>query len=219
MKVLLAMVAALALAGCGVVSEKPLFTAGQAARHPLAEGLWAMSGPGCEVGPLPAGQPLPECAVPITVRGGRMGWNAGAALGKLGGASKTGPLAMASAMPVPSSSPYLLVEGDPLIMQLLEGSSPAADTLAGGGGGDASAPAAAKPSYMALRPLNLNARHEIDRAVLWPIVCPDDPAHAPGFKMVGLECTALNAEAVRGQARHMMPFMSFFMTWVRTQTP
>ncbi len=110
--------AATVLSGCAVVSDTPLFGEDQAASHPLEDGLWALSGPGCEVraGPTAA---LPDCAVPLSIEKGRMRWDTGAALVRL-----LGPGAQAlSTLPTPKTSAYLLIDGDPAIVELLNGAT------------------------------------------------------------------------------------------------
>jgi hypothetical protein len=208
MKVLVAGLLLLALGGCSVVSERPLFNSSQASALQLADGLWAMSGPGCDVGPSPAVAPLPECAAPVVIAHGRMKWDTAATMAKVSGGVRL-PLP-----PTPDASDFLLVDGDPLIVQMTNGSS---NSFSPGPAGAPDQPAAPplKPGYLALKRLDVNARGEIDRAVIWPVSCPDHPAHAAGFTLDGLKCVALTQDAVRGQARHMKPFLSAFLTWIR----
>jgi|GEM_PF-3601640 len=194
---------AVLLGGCALVSEKPVFTDKDVAPTQLAEGLWAVSGPGCEVTPQPGGKPLPECALPMTVIRGRMTvdfdeWMHSFTPGKLSASPLSGAR---SAIP---SGAFLLIAGDPLIVETL----PPPDSPT------------SKTSYLALRILNTNNSGQIDRAIMWPVTCPDRPN--PGLGIVTDSqgrCTAQSAEAVRAQAPHMKPFMSYFLTWVRLETP
>ena len=197
-----------ALGGCAVTSDQPLFAVDQAPKHPMREGLWALSGPGCEVKPSPAGQALPECAgVTMTIAGPRLKFEMIATLG--------GPLAAGKALTTgqPSATDFVLADGDPAIIEMLDGK-----TL----GYDGPAPPTARQvpvSYMALRPLEQDPQGRIVRGVIWPISCPDNPDGAPGFKPspapASTACRAETPEAVRTQAPHLKPFTSFFVTWVR----
>ncbi len=203
MRCLAAVSVSLALAGCAVTSERPLFTAADAAAHPLAQGDWALHGPGCEVAP---GQPPPECAIALTVRGDRM-----IAGGDAGVMASLGPMAAATGGGGPAgTSEFVLAEGDPQVLQLHELAKPAA--------ADGQAPATPqKPghrSYMAFRPLHQNAEGRSDRGILWLILCPKDAAAAPGIT-TGLQgCEATTPQAVLDQAKHVPPMFSFFMTWI-----
>lgn len=210
MKAVMAALSLLTLGGCSVVSEQPLFNPSQASASQLADGLWAMSGPGCEVGPSPPGAPLPECAVPVVIVHGRMKWDTAAAMAKMSGAIRI-PVPLG-----PDASDFLLVGGDPLIVQMTNGSSNSFPPAAAAAP-DQPAPPPLKPGYLALKRLDVNARGEIDRAVIWPVSCPDDPAHAAGFTLEGLKCVAQTQDAVRAQAGRMKPFLSMFLTWIRPE--
>jgi hypothetical protein len=212
MRILIVIALPILLGACAVTSEAPLFAVRDAAPHPLAQGLWALSGPGCEVGPLPAGQKLPACAlgvyfgrdsvvadldsVPPMLKSGPGG--AGAAPGAL-------DFAGASSV---SSTPnaFLLADGKPLIFQTQE--KPRSDASASG-----------KLGYYAIQPLQTNGAGEIVKAVFWPIMCPAKGEDASGFTINGPECVAQNPAAVRRQAPHIPPVFSFYLTWVRPGSP
>ena len=194
---LMAVLALGALGGCTVTSEAPLFGPKDASAHPLAEGLWALTSPGCEI---MVGQPLPECALGLVVGGGKItGQDNGALTRAFGGQAPTDQ--------VPTSSEMLLVEGKPQILQLLseQRGAPAGTPL--------------KPAYMGLNPLHLNTAGQVDRAVMWMIVCPPKGEDASSFKTGAGDCVAETPEAVRRRAAHIPPFLSFFMTWVNAQKP
>jgi len=205
MRAWLAIVMALGLSACGVVSEKPLFGPADASRHPLAEGLWAMTSAGCEVSPLPPGQQLLECAVPVTIRAGRMSWDTAGVM-----QSMLGPMAGAfKALPVPKSSQIVLVDGEPGVLELVNGptiemAAPVSPT---------SSPV--QPGYLGLRPLSFDASGRVVRAVFWNIFCPKDPATS-GFSTATGKCVVQSPDAIRRQARHMPPLMSFYLTWIRS---
>jgi len=194
------------LGGCAVTSEQPLFALDQAPRHPLKDGLWAMTGPGCDVRPSPVGQALPECVgETMIIAGGRMTWDL---VGSPGG--PIGPEQLKQiAGTIPQGGAFVLVDGDP---DILETSSDPPKT----------GPAPARPmaGYMSLRSLEQDASGRIVRGVLWMTPCPDKPGQ-PGFKTAAAlpqpaaVCLAETQDAVRTQAPHMKPFLSFFVTWVR----
>ena len=182
----------LVLGACTVTSEGPLFGPKDASAHALADGLWAMSSPGCEVS---AGQPLPECALGLIIGGGKITGQDNAALTRaFGGQAPTDQ--------VPTSSDMLLVEGKPQILQLLSVQPGAA------------AGTPPKPAYMGLNPLHLDAAGKVDRAVMWMVVCPPKGEDASGFKTGAGDCVALTPEAVRRRAANIPTFLSFFITWV-----
>lgn len=210
-KIALMFAVALLLAGCAVVSDAPLFPASQAAQHAFAEGLWVASGPGCEVKPSPKGAALPACAFPFTIVHGQLTWDMNALE-----AAMT-PSAHGQAPSLPSGGSIRLVDGDPMIIQL---TSAANGTLAGAASeGGLGAATRTKPEYLALKPLSFNATGEIDRAVMWPVLCPPDPSHAPGFTFRGTGCVAQTQDAVRGAASQLRPFTSAFVTWIRRDLP
>ncbi len=195
---IIVVVATLALGGCAVVSETPLFGPQDASAHPLASGLWAMSGPGCNVGPLAAGQRLPECALPVSVVDGRMDWS-GARAAQV---DAFGP-GLGAALPhTATDSAVELVDGDPSILEVLNGQPNPVDHTP------------TKPGYVAIRPLGQNASGEVNWAILWFILCPKG-GNAPGFEMIAGKCIAKTPQAVRAQAKHMPPLMSYYLTWVR----
>ena len=209
------------LGGCGVISQEPLFPLDQASKHPLRDGLWAITNPGCDVKPMPAGQPLPECVgYTMTIAGSRLelvltalpfGMQTPAQLRAMNGQTR-------------APGDFVLVDGDPAIIEII-GHKPASATP------QPSAPAPvpgaqaqAEPhvSYMSMRPLDEDVQGRVVRGVIWSIPCPDKPDSAPGFKKpegAGLNaaglCLAETSDAVRTQAPHMKPFMSFFVTWIR----
>jgi hypothetical protein len=209
-KTALVFIVAALLGGCGVVSNEPLFLSSQAGPHPLADGLWAASSPGCEVGPSPASQPLPECAVPFTINHGQLTLDLNAL------ATAFGPSATMGTPPLATTSAVLLVDGDPSILQATEVAA-AGRSTGGGPGTEPDAPPHPKPAYLALRPLGLNTRGEIDRAVIWPVLCPSDPTHAPGLVFVGSRCIAQTQVAVRDAARRLRPLTSVNVTWIRRE--
>ncbi len=201
MRWILAAALPLALGGCVVTSEAPLFGPQDATRHPLAQGLWGMSWPGCEVVPL---KDLPECALGMTIVGDKMdvdpksidsmagNFGPGAEALKDGPVSRNGP------------STFMLVDGEPAILQLMtEDKSPGA------------AAGRKKPGYMAVTPLHSNAAGQVDKAVMWIVTCPSKTQDKTGFKMNGLDCVAQDAQALRRQARHLPPLLSFYLTWAK----
>lgn len=202
-----------ALGGCAVTSEQPLFAVEQAPKHPMRDGLWAVSGPGCEVTPLKSAEPLPECvAMSMTVTGRRMTWEL---VGSPGGVLSPAQLKSATAS-APNASDFVVADGDPAIIEVLNGQT------AGFAGTPPPTAGAIKVGYLSLHTLEQDAQGRIVRGVMWSIPCPDDPK-TPGFKAPSLPtglggagaCRAETPEAVRAQATHLKPFMSFFVTWVR----
>jgi hypothetical protein len=193
------------LTGCAVVSETPLFAGGDASPHGLADGVWALSGPGCDVRPDPAGR-LPDCSAPVVVAHGKMSWDAEAAMIRA-----FGPAARSlAALQPPKSSDYLLVDGDPEIVELINGATNAASTPQGG---------PLKPGYLALRPLHRTSAGLIDRAVVWPVQCPSGEPRPAGFAATGGKCEVQTTEALRRQAKVLPPFQSAFLTWVAAEGP
>jgi hypothetical protein len=210
------------LGGCMVTSDQPLFAFDQAPKHPLHEGLWAVTGPGCDVKPSPAGQPLPECVgETMTVAGARLDW---ALVGSPIGSASAAALKAATGTTL-SASDFVLVDGDPNIIEMIVEKSPfdaSAPPMPIPLPGGVKPPAAPGVSYMSLRSLELDKGGRIIRGVLWTMTCPDKLAEAPGFKpsptqagRPAVSCVAETPEAVRTQAPHMKPFLSFFVTWVR----
>jgi len=181
---------AVLLSACTVTSQTPLFKAVDAASPPLAQGRWALHGAGCDVIPH---QPLPGCAIPFAIAGDRIipDSTSGATL-PMGSPDATEP------------SAYLLVKGDPQILQFTDPHPPAgpADTLT-----------PPPVSYMAFRPSHQNEDGQTDRGIIWPIVCPKDVAATPGLKGAGQACQATTPAAVRDLAGNMPPLLSYFMTW------
>jgi hypothetical protein len=211
--VLAAAMAAAGLGGCAVTSETPLFAVDQAPRHPLKEGLWAVSGPGCEVKPLKAGEALPECVgMTITITGPKMSWEMLANTPGNPLSQQLRPLSRS----MPNATGFVLAEGEPDILEMLNGAT------AEFSGERPPGAANLKVGYNALRVLEQDSSGRVVKAVLWPVFCPDDlqasgfkPRDVPsGFGGLG-SCVAENVDAVRAQARHMKPFLSLFVTWVR----
>ncbi|HEX4096595.1 MAG TPA: hypothetical protein VHX64_07695 [Caulobacteraceae bacterium] len=203
------LLAPLALGGCAVVSDQPLFDPSVAPAHRLATGLWAMSGPGCQVNPNPAGE-LPGCAAPITITDERMDWDIGAFVARMTGA----PTASMGNLPLPKSSNYVLVDGEPAIVELLNGEAIALPTR------DGRPRPPLKPSYMAFKVDALDGSGRIVRGIMWSVVCPPPrQSPPPGMARQGAQCLAQTPEAIRAQAKTLPPFLSFFMTWVSATPP
>lgn len=198
-----------ALGGCAVVSDKPLFDPSVAPTHRLATGLWAMSGPGCEIRPNPAGE-LPGCAAPITITDTRMDWDVGAFVAHMTGM----PAASMGNLPLPKSSDYVLVDGEPTIIELLNGEAIALPTR------DGSPRPPLKPSYMAFKVDALDRSGRIVRGIMWSVACPPPGQDLPpGMARQGGQCLAQTPEAIRAQAKMLPPLLSFFMTWVSATVP
>jgi hypothetical protein len=196
----------LSLGGCALTSETPLFKPSDAAAHGLAQGRWALYGPGCDVTP---GEALPECAAPLRIAGNHLEPDGSGAADAM---SALGPMAAEGAGGVASPSEFLLVDGDPQILQMRE----LPKAAKAGETDDLAALRAAKPghrSYMAFRPLHRNAAGESDRGILWVVTCPKTEA-VPGLKIGPSTCEATAPEGVRSQAKHLPPLFSFYMTWV-----
>jgi hypothetical protein len=105
--------AALALGGCNlVVSEKPVFTAADAAgAAPLRLGVWSASQPGCDFNSSEPVAKWPTCA-----GGGVI--TASAIIGSVG-TSGPGPEDPPSTIAKPQFTiPYVLAAGDPRVMQM-----------------------------------------------------------------------------------------------------
>lgn len=195
--VALAALATMALCGCGVTSNGALFSPTDAARHQLANGTWAMFGPGCEV--AVGGGVVPECAIPTTIEGDV--WSVDPAVFR----ERFGPVAAPTTTVQPSRTTFLLVEGDPDIMQM-RSLPPAAVAKAN--------PAAAEQrGYVALKPLRVGADGRVVSAILWMLTCPPSGKGAPGLQVQGARCVAQSASAVRARAPHLPPLMSFFFAW------
>ena len=166
--------ASLALSGCFVVSDAPLFS-----------------------------------AAAVTVAGGRMNWDTAALISRVVGAAGQGLAATA----LPKDSAYVLVDGDPMIIEGLNGSAEPPPPAEGGR-------APLKPGYLALKVLQLDAGGRIVRGVIWPIACPP-PGHPlrAGLSRVAGKCIAASPEAVRLQAATPPPLQSAFFTWVAAPGP
>jgi hypothetical protein len=203
--------AAAALAGCAVVSEEPLFSPATPPAHPMAEGLWAMASPGCEVAPNAAGV-LPDCAAPVIIAKGRMDWDGPAFMARLMGQAGAGM----AALPMPKTTAFVQADGDPQILELLNGDS---NGLPPGGlpGGKP-----LKPGYLALKVLETDRAGRIVRGVLWPVACPPPGRELPaGMSRIAGRCLAATAAVVRTQSKTPGPFQSVFLIWVspRTELP
>jgi hypothetical protein len=198
----LALAAALPLGGCVVTSETPLFGPEDATRRPLAQGLWGLSGPGCDVAP---GKDLPECALAMTISGGKLNIDVKSLASSFGEAGQ-GALAGGGGGAVKPDEPltFLMVDGAPAILQLVnEGKADATGQ-------------ANKPGYMAVSALHANAAGQIDKAAIWMVSCPKKGQDTTGFKITGVECVALDKAAVRRRAPFVPPPpLSFFITWVK----
>jgi hypothetical protein len=110
---------------------------------------------------------------------------------------------------LPAGGRFALVDGDPNIIELIQ--DPPKTSVA--------PPRAMPVGYMSLRSLEQDGAGRIVRGVLWVTPCPDKPGQ-PGFNVPttpqpGSLCRAETQDAVRAQAPHMKPFVSFFVTWVR----
>jgi hypothetical protein len=190
-----------ALTGCTVSSDAPLFSEAVAPRHPLKPGLWAMSEPGCDVR---SDQVLPACAAPVVITERRMTWDVGAFMAAAIGPAMPG----IAALPFPKASDYVLVDGDPDVIEVLNGQpNPFAASP------DRSQPQL-KPGYLALRVLDVDKGGRIDRAAVWPVWCPTSGGLPAGFARVAGKCVAQTSDAVRSQARVVPPLQSAFLIWV-----
>lgn len=196
--VLIAALGLLALGGCAVGSSAPLFQPADFRPHGLAEGRWAMYGPGCKVRPA---EPIPECAVPVEVNGAVMTLKVEDVVGAMG--------APPGAMPPmntkkPDHSKIELVAGDPEILQMTkiraDDTPPATPDLT---------PAV---TYAGFRTNARNAKGEVTDGVMWIIVCPKPPL--PEGLHEGPACTADTPMAIRALAPHMKPFLSYYLTWI-----
>src|SRR5579862_39758 len=187
-----------ALAGCGVVSDAPLFNPEAAPQHRLGEGLWAMSGPGCEVAPNVAGD-LPDCAAPVTVAGGKMSWDVRAYLAHTMGVAAQ---SLAPSM-LPKTTAFVQVDGDPQILELLNQSPDDAGL-------------AQQPSYLAMKVLQADPAGRIVRGIIWPVSCPPPGRDLPpGMRRDGVRCVATTPAAIQSQSKAPPPpFQSFFLTWI-----
>ena len=126
-----------------------------------------------------------------------------------------GPAAQGmAALPLPKTSAYVLADGDPDILELLNGNTNYLQAAPGG-----VAQPRLQPGYLALRVLDIDRAGRIDRAVVWPVSCPPTGADLPeGLVRAAGRCVAQAASAVRSQAKALPPFQSFFLTWV-TRAP
>ena len=132
MRWILVVAAALSLGGCVVTSEAPLFGPKDAAKHPLAQGLWGLHGPGCEVVPL---KDLPECAIPMTITADTLNIDPKRLVSGPLAAMPGGEAATSSDGPVD----FLMTEGKPAILQLIDPKK-----------------TPKQPGYMAVDPLHTN---------------------------------------------------------------
>jgi hypothetical protein len=117
-------------------------------------------------------------------------------------------------MPLPKTSAFVLVEGDPDIVELLNGPT-----------NDAPPPPAGlpprpplKPGYLALREVHVSPAGRVDAAIVWPVLCPTTPGQ-PGFEASPVGCRVTSIPALRARAaKPPPPGMGLFMTWIRGET-
>jgi hypothetical protein len=210
--------AALALGGCNlVVSEKPVFTAADAAgAPPLRPGVWSATQPGCDFKPSDPVAKWPKCA------GG--GVITAAAIMASVDTSSGGPDGQPPAVTKsPMTIPYLLAAGDPRVMQV--NVKPPAQ--AGG-----------PPSlffFAALKPVARDPDGRITQAEVWAIQCgpppPPKPAASadatdqggitdhplPGMKVTDGMCAPTDKAAVRNAATASRAWADQIgtMRWIR----
>ncbi len=176
MRTLLIVLCAFGLSACNMVyTEKPLFTAADARRAPkLKPGVWVNPKPDCVF--EPAQTPLPECANAASVD-----------------AEAFGPPPGAPPVPAgqPDRLPYVLVAGDPPVMQVELDLNKAERRWL----------------YVGVKPLKTDARRRIVEMRFWIALCGPPPpkggkrwvteAPLPGLKIVENDCIAEDAAAVR----------------------
>lgn len=212
LKLLMIAAAGLLLQACSVVSsEKPLFTAADAAAAPgLRPGVWVMLEPGCK--DFDAARPTsewPECAEHIIVTPTT-----------LGGESKQRDGSMKA-----ESLTYLLAAGDPRVMQLTAPADRKPD----------------EPAYLYLgvRPLKTDKDGRITEGRIWLALCkeppnPDRPLDQPkgpplpGLKMLPKDagCLADAPGPVRNAVKQTERWLSrpgyeetnLLVSWVRDGT-
>ncbi|MBS0295674.1 MAG: hypothetical protein JSR45_05130 [Proteobacteria bacterium] len=155
-RVCLAAVAALlavALSGCNlVVSEKPMFSAADARAAPvLRPGVWTSADSDCAFDPKAAISTWPQCA----------------------NASIVTRTEIRSPTDASKTAPYLIVAGDPLVMQakaLLEGDIKANDG------------ATELYFYLGFQPVDFDEQHRITAMRAWFVQCGPPPAEPPAPK-------------------------------------
>jgi hypothetical protein len=169
-----------ALSGCGnlVQSDEPLFSKATAGAPPkLKPGLWRSVEPSCQVDVDETVSRWPDCAAAM-------------------------PVGQDGLMEVDEDSELLVVDGDPLVLQM----------------GPPEAEAGATYSYMAMKPARHDRRGRVLEFGAWWVVCgPPPPAGPapekgsrerrvtleplPGLEIRGDDCIARDPEAVRRAAR------------------
>lgn len=184
--------AAALLAGCGnvVYSETPLFSKADRAGAPgFRPGLWAMPEPDCQFDPA---QPLdgwPRCAN-------------GTAM------NRRGPVED----PMKDARDYLIVAGDPLIMQ--HGDKDETEFF-----------------YTAVKPMAFDSRRRITAVEIWTVQCgPPPPGEEtnvsnrhltlqlhPGLEAKGDNCVVRDRETLRAVARASRAWSAELITarWMR----
>jgi hypothetical protein len=205
--------AALMLSGCAVLSEKPLFGPADAAPHPLSDGLWAMSSPGCEVHVLAPGERLPDCALPIEIHGDRMVFNMNDMLGRFldeetAAKAKESMDKAQAGKPKISDVRFMLVPGDPAIVQF---ESPAATKTTPFGTVGA--------GYMTVRVVETRPSGEIARAIIWTTSCPKKLSMTKLKSLEDFFCVAKSLEEVRKHTTYVPLLASWYFTWVSKDTP
>jgi hypothetical protein len=191
------MLAAPALTACGVVSSTPWFSSADAAgASQLREGVWRITSPSSKPCAVNEARPLltwPNCAAGLVVRASDVLW-----LQRDKNGPKWEPL------------PYLLVAGDPQILQIA---------------GRASAAAAPSYEYEWLKAARLDSKGRIVEARGWRVFCWSDPSTGgqatlyPGLiARESGDCTAGSTDALRAAARSSQqdnPTAFFDARWVR----
>lgn len=155
--------AVLALGGCNlVVSEKPVFTAADAAGAPaLRPGVWSATQPGCDFKSSDPVAAWPKCA-----GGGVITATAIMASVESSGAGPPDQPPPTTAKPQ-TTIPYVLAAGDPRVMQINFKLPPEAGV------------GSALYYFVAIKPAAPDARGRIVQAEIWPIQCGPPPPAKP----------------------------------------
>jgi hypothetical protein len=197
-----------ALSGCAG-STTPLVPAADARAPRFADGVWAVTGAGCDL--ARARTAWPECALRIDVVGDRL-------RGRVRGALEARGAGPSSTREGPDEMRYLLASGDPVIVQLEDLATP---EPARSQGRPARAPqppsqtdATAEPrfQYYAVRPTRSTGEGLVTRADVWPVVCPEKGAE--GFESAGLGCTVRSLDALRREAAEPTALFGWTLTWI-----
>jgi hypothetical protein len=205
--------AALMLSGCTVLSEKPLFGVADAAPHQLPDGLWAVSSPGCEVHVLAPGERLPDCALPIEIRGEHMVFRMDDVLNRFldeqtaAKAKETLNKAQAGKPPI-NDIHFILVPGDPALIQFDAPPSTTATPFGKLGAG-----------YMTVRAIETRPSGEISRAIIWTTSCPKKLSMAKMKTLDDFFCVAKTQDEVRKHATYVPLLVSWYFTWVSKDVP